>query len=325
MKGELGLATKLSCNTEKLMTQAADKSAQSPRPKGKVPIAVIIISLNEAHNMEDVLDNLEGWAQEVFLVDSFSSDQTVNIALARGVYVVQRRFTNFGDQWNFALSHLPITAPWTMKLDPDERLTDELKTSIERAITKNEINGFLMNRRLWFMGTPLPVRMKILRLWRTGTGRFSDVSVNEHLLVEGGVAHLKGDLEHHDSPNLHHWYDKQNRYSTMEAVMRIEKAGYAEKPEIFGSALQRRMWLKSIRHRLPFRNLLMFLYCYFWLGVWRAGRAGFVWARCRADVYRMIDLKAEEMKLLGTVYKPPRVPLGDPNPEAIQASTVSTE
>lgn len=98
------------------------------------PLAVIMISLNEAHNMEAVLENLNGFAREVFLLDSFSSDATVDIALAGGVHVVQRRFRGFGDQWNFALNHMPVTAPWVMKLDPDERLTDELKTSIRAAL-----------------------------------------------------------------------------------------------------------------------------------------------------------------------------------------------
>ncbi len=69
---------------------------------GNVPVAVIMISLNEAHNMKGVVQNLKGWAQEVFLVDSYSSDGTVDIALGHGVSVVQRRFRGFGDQWNFA-------------------------------------------------------------------------------------------------------------------------------------------------------------------------------------------------------------------------------
>ena len=97
---------------------------------GVAPVAVVMISLNEGHNLEAVLQNLAGWAQEVFLVDSYSQDDTVDIALRHGVQVVQRRFRGFGDQWNFALRELPITAPWTMKLDPDERLSDELKARI---------------------------------------------------------------------------------------------------------------------------------------------------------------------------------------------------
>src|SRR6202022_3823130 len=93
-------------------------------PPGCAPIAVVMIALNEAHNMESVLQNLAGWAQEVFLVDSYSSDGTVDVALKHGVHVVQREFRGFGDQWNFALRELPITAPWTMKFDPDERLSE---------------------------------------------------------------------------------------------------------------------------------------------------------------------------------------------------------
>ena len=92
------------------------------------PVAVIMITLNEAHNLEAVLENLTGWAQELYIVDSYSTDQTVEIALKHGVHIVQRSFRGFGDQWNFALNALPIKAPWTMKLDPDERLTPELKS-----------------------------------------------------------------------------------------------------------------------------------------------------------------------------------------------------
>ncbi|RYZ33892.1 MAG: glycosyltransferase [Sphingobacteriales bacterium] len=118
--------------------------------------------------MDAVLQNLAGWAQEVFLVDSCSADDTVGIALRHGVHVVQRRFRGFGDQWNFALGELPITAPWTMKLDPDERLTYELKTSIKSLIAAGRTDAIIVQRRLWFMGAVLPISQPILRVWRTG-------------------------------------------------------------------------------------------------------------------------------------------------------------
>ena len=75
----------------------------------RAPIAVVMITLNEAHNLEAVLDNLQNWAEQVFIVDSYSSDATIDIALRRGVHVVQHAFTGFGEQWNFALQNLPIT------------------------------------------------------------------------------------------------------------------------------------------------------------------------------------------------------------------------
>lgn len=290
-------------------------------PPGSAPIAVIMISLNEAQNMDAVIANLKGWAQEIFLVDSYSSDQTVDIALSHGVHVIQRPFQDFGNQWNFAVRELPVTAPWTMKLDPDERLTDELKHAITTAIAEDIFDGLVVTRKLWFLNRPLPVTQDLMRIWRTGTCKFSDVAVNEHPIVEGRIGRLDGILEHFDSPTLHHWYEKQNRYSTMEAAMQLKKASLAAKPRLFGSALQRRMWLKRNRYRLPLRNLLMFFYCWLVQGGWRAGWTGWHWARLRAEVYRMIDLKAAEMKQLGKIYTPPPSPTGSPHPGAVQVET----
>ena len=279
-----------------------------------------MLSLNEAHNMEAVLSNLKGFAQEVFLVDSFSSDATVDIALANGVHVVQRRFRGFGDQWNFAMQSLPVTAPWTFKLDPDERLSDELKESIAELTSRTDIAGWTVRRRLWFMGHPLPVVQVLLRGWRTGTCRFSDVLVNEHPLVEGKLAHARGNLEHHDSPDLHHWYDKQNRYSSAEALAAFRGSALSATPRLFGNALERRMWMKSKLLRLPFRSLAVFLYCYLWQGAWRVGRVGFIWARLRADVYRMRALKLYEMQIRGReLHLPPRAATGPQHPLAFQA------
>ncbi len=282
------------------------------------PVAVVMISLNEAHNLNAVLENLEGFAREVFLVDSYSADRTVDIALERGVHVVQRRFRGFGDQWNFALERLPITAPWTMKLDPDERLTDELKAAIRAAISKDGCVGVSMRRRLWFMGRPLPVRQRLVRVWRTGSCRFSDVAVNEYPIVDGPVIEIDGDLEHHDSPNLHHWFDKQNAYSTAEALSAWRNAPLSATPRLFGTSLERRMWLKRRARGLPFFPLMMFLYCLLVKGAWRGGGVGVIWSLMRADVHRWRRYKLHELEILGAPYEIPRPGLGTPHPRVPQ-------
>lgn len=258
-----------------------------------------MISLNEAHNMEAVLANLKGWAQEVFLVDSYSQDETLDIALKYGIQVVQRRFRDFGDQWNFALEHLPITAPWTMKLDPDERLSDELKANLVDAIRRNENDGFSLERRLWFMGRPLPVRQTLVRLWRTGLCRFTDVAVNEHPIVRGAIWHVDGEIAHYDSPDLDHWLEKQNRYTTAEAIIAFEKSPLADTPRLLGTNFQRRMWLKKNFYKLPCRYFLLFLYHWLWLGAWRAGWVGYAWARLRSDYMRLIEYKRREIEITG--------------------------
>lgn len=287
-------------------------------PSGKVPVAVVMISLNEAHNVEAVLDNLKGWAQEVFLVDSYSQDETVDIALRYGVHVVQRRFRGFGDQWNFALRELPITAPWTMKLDPDERLSGKLKQDLQEKLCDGSIEGFSVIRRLWFMGRPLPVRQRLLRVWKTGMCRFTDVDVNEYPVVDGKVVLAKGELEHHDSPDLDHWLEKQNRYTTAEAVAAYQGGRLADRPRLFGTALQRRMWLKKYFYYLPFRYFLFFLYHWLWLGAWRAGWVGYAWSRLRADVMRLVEYKRREIEITGRLPVKRVYGAGRPDPRVPQ-------
>jgi hypothetical protein len=268
-------------------------------PHGSAPVAVVMLSLNEGHNMEVVCQNLAGWAQEVFLVDSFSQDDTVEIALRHGVHVVQRPFRGFGDQWNFALRELPITAPWTMKLDPDERLSEELKASLKAAMEQGVGDAFSLERRLWFIGRALPIRQTLVRVWRTGHCRFTDVAVNEHPVVDGRLVHVAGEMAHHDSPDLDHWLEKQNRYTTAEAIIAHEGRPLADTPRLFGTALQRRMWLKKHFYRVPFRYSLFFLYHWLWLGAWRVGWVGYAWARLRADVMRLVEYKRREIELTG--------------------------
>lgn len=285
---------------------------------GAAPVAVVMISLNEGHNIESVLENLKGWAQEVFLVDSYSKDNTVSIALHHGVHVVQRRFQGFGDQWNFALNQLPITAPWTMKMDPDERLSPTLKDNIVNVIRSNSCNGIEFDRRWWLMGSQLPIRDKVLRVWRTGCCVFSDVAVNEHPIVEGHVRFVIGDMEHMDSPDLDHWIEKQNRYSSAEAVTLYKGQNLAAKPELFGSALQRRMWLKWHFYRVPGRHIILFLYFWIYRGLWRSGKVGYYSARLWTDVFRWKELKMLEMKITGRILGQKVYGPGQPDPRVEQ-------
>ena len=262
--------------------------------------------------MDDVLANVSGWAREIYLVDSYSTDDTVELAMKHGATVVQRAFKGFGDQWNFAVHCLPVTSPWTMKLDPDERLTPELKAGIEAIILANTADAVVVRRRLWFLGRPLPISHNLVRLWRTGSCEFSDVTVNEHPMVNGVHETAEGELEHHDSPNLHHWWEKQNRYTTAEAIAALNQSSLSATPKLLGTRLQRRMWLKANFRRFPFRYAILFLYLLIFEGAWKAGFRGLIWSRLRAEVYRMIDLKLYEMNC-GVIYDLPDVPQGKPD------------
>jgi len=264
-------------------------------------IAVILITLNEAHNIKQVYDNLNGWADEIFIVDSYSKDNTVDIALSYGINVVQRKFRGFGNQWNFALNELPISSSWVMKLDPDERISDELKGNIIKTIESESFDAISFNRRLWFMQKPLPIYQKIIRVWKSGHCHFSDVSVNEYPIINGNVGFIYGDLEHYDSPDLDHWLEKQNRYTTSEAIIFYQRTPLSDKPYLFGTTLQRRMWLKVNFYKLPFRYFILFIYHWLIQGAFKAGKAGFVWARLRSDVMRLVEYKKYEMSIANKI------------------------
>ena len=286
----------------------------------KLHITIVMLTLNEECNLSGAIQNCMDWAEEIYIVDSCSTDNTVDIALEHGVKIVQRPFTNFGDQWNFALERLPIKTKWTFKLDPDERLSEELKNEIGELVNgAPSCRGYIMDRRLWFIGKPLHVLAPVLRLWRTGKCRFSDVLVNEYPVVDGPVGKLKGILEHFDSPDLHHWWDKQNRYTSMEAIMRARGDPFAAEPKLFGSTLEQRMFFKRLFFKLPFRYQLQLLYELFGRGAWRDGYVGLAWARLRVEVMRMIDLKTKEMKLTGRVPAVPKPLAGEFNPRILSS------
>ena len=276
-------------------------------------IAVILITLNEAHNLKRLFKNLRGWANEIYVLDSYSKDNTVDICLQNGIEVYQRKFTNFGDQWNAALNLFDVKSDWVMKMDPDETLTDELKNNIFNELNNNDCEGFYLNRRLWFMTKPLPVKQKILRIWKKGKCAFTNSLVNEHPVVEGKLGFCKGDMSHFDSPNLEYWTHKQNLYTTAEALARFKNLGLAEQPKVFGNSLQRRMFLKKIFYYIPFRYLILFLYHFIFLGAFRSGKIGYIWSRLRADVYRNTEYKLNEYKITGLVDLETNFGHGDPD------------
>ncbi|TRO64269.1 glycosyltransferase family 2 protein [Christiangramia sabulilitoris] len=267
----------------------------------KLPITVVMLTLNEEFHLGDAIDNVKDWAEEIIIIDSLSTDRTVDIALDKGVKIIQRAFTNFGDQWNFALKNLPIKTKWTLKMDPDERLTEEVKRDIARICKQNEaFTAYEVSFRLWFMGKPLKVRLKnIVRLWQTGKVTFTEVLVNEHIETEGDVGKIKGFIEHYDIRDMHQWVEKQNVYTTMEAIRILNKLSLAAKPNFFGSRRERTMFIKKIFYQIPFRYQLLWLHRFFVRGAWRSGSNGFYWASARVIVAKMVEYKYKEGLITG--------------------------
>lgn len=263
---------------------------------GKLPLTVVMITLNEGHNLQDCIKQLSGWASQVCILDSFSNDNTKAIAKQFGVKFIQRRFTYFGDQWNYALNVFKIKNTYTMKLDPDERLTQQLKLNIEKTLTNNNsFEGLTITRVLSFLGKKLPIEQKILRIWKTGSVVFSDVLVNEHPIIKGKVINIKGELLHIDSPSLEHWISKQNKYTSAEAQSKLLNGKLSYTPNLFGNKNERRMWLKQNFSNFPFRFFLLFVYYFFYKGLFKCGKEGYIWTHLRVEVMRMREFKYFEI------------------------------
>lgn len=284
-------------------------------PEGTVPVTVVMITLNEGHNIPEVLANIRGWAQRVLIVDSYSRDGTVDEALTGGAEIVQRRFRGFGDQWNFAISGLPIDTPWTMKLDPDERLSLDLKARIQEAIADPSVGAISFRRRWWLLGGPLPIHDVVLRLWRTGECEFSDQLVNEHPVTKSNPRIVNGFMEHLDSPDLDHWLEKQNRYSTAEAITYVQDQNPVSLSQALrGERWQRSMWIKRNIYRLPFWESFLFLYFFAFRGLWMAGPRGAAAARLWRDCHRWRWMKIREMQRTGQTHIKPVHGHGLPDP-----------
>ncbi len=301
-------------NEPKVKTEATC----SPSSATVLPITVIILTLNEEENLPDAIDSVKNLAKEVFVVDSCSVDRTVDVALERGVQIVQRPFTNYGDQWNWALERLPIKTPWVLKLDADERVSGSLRQEMRTLLSGDpRESAFIVPIHLRFMGRRMHPQIRTTRLWRSGKARFAKVLVNEHLLVDGAIGHLRCGIEHMDSPNLHRWYEKQNRYSTLEAIMRVKGDPLSAKPALFGTPLERRMFLKNVFYRIPFRYQLKWLDEAFRRRALLDGAIGLAYIRLRVEHYRATELKIKEMELTGNILDFPKVPAGGFDPRVL--------
>jgi glycosyltransferase involved in cell wall biosynthesis len=273
------------------------------------PLSVIILTFNEEANLPAALDSLKAWAEEVFVVDSYSTDRTVEIALERkndGVRVVQHVFQDYSRQWNWALEHLPVSQPWVMKLDADERATEDFRDEVTARITSPDTRetGFVVHWRPVFMGRRLRwggvYPNGNLRIWSRGRARAGRRAVNEHLHVDGAVGQIHATIDHYDFKSLTHWIDRHNRYSSMEAG-EMESAGLRIEtpPQLFGQPYERRMWLRRVYNSMPARPFLYFLYCYFLRLGFLDGRVGFRYCFLRSTFFYWIDLKYAEFVRTG--------------------------
>jgi len=259
----------------------------------RIPVSVIVPIKNEAANLPRCLDCVK-WADEIFVVDSQSTDGSIAIAQQRGAQVVQFEFNGtWPKKKNWALEHLSLRNEWIFILDADEVLPPPAEAEFAKAVTDaGDIAGYWINRRFMFMGRWLRYAYYPnwnLRLFRHALGRYEkltdaptnsgDNEVHEHVLVSGRTGKLNVEIDHYAFPSIDVFVEKHNRYSNWEARVAADARLNSSSEKIDSQVVNRRRKLKTLSQRLPFRPLLRFLYVYIWQKGFLDGAEGYYFAR----------------------------------------------
>jgi glycosyltransferase involved in cell wall biosynthesis len=291
----------------------------------KVPVSVLIPAKDEAANLPACLHSLAR-ADEIFVVDSHSSDTSVQVAEGYGAQVVQFQFNgHWPKKKNWALEHLPFRHEWVLIVDCDERITPELWNEIEHAIENSEFAGYYLNRRVYFLGQWIRHGGKYpdwnLRLFRHKLGRYEnlgtaaipntgDNEVHEHVILAGQAGYLQQDMLHIDFRDIYQWLARHNRYSNWEAQVYLnlltgKAASGTIGATLWGDPVQRKRFLKQIWVRLPLKPLLRFVWVYFLQLGFLDGRAGYIYARLLSQYEYQIAVKLLELQEFGGVLNQP--------------------
>ena len=273
---------------------------------GRAPLTVIILTRNERENIGPCLSYLR-WADEVILVDSFSSDDTVERALAErpDAKAFRNRFEDFGQQRNWALDHTQPKHDWILFLDADERCNSECAAAIRVAIADPGRNvGFFLCYRNYFLGrwikhcTMFPSWQ--LRLLKRGEVRYRKEGHGQREVTSGALGYISAPYDHLDlSKGLADWLDKHNAYTTQEVELILRLAREPLRmTDLFKSPIERRRCMKRLAARLRYGRIMRFFYIYVLRGGFLDGEAGLVYCLLRASLEIDVIAKLKEAEML---------------------------
>lgn len=267
-------------------------------------ISIFILTYNEEVDIADCIESALV-SDDVIVVDSFSSDRTLDIAHQYPIRVVQHTFESHGKQRTWMLESIAPKYDWVYILEADERMTPELYQECLNTAQTGEHIGYYVAERVMFMNrwirhsTQYPRYQ--LRLFRHGQVWFTDYGHTEREVCNGTTGFLQETYPHYTcGKGFSRWLEKHNRYSSDEAretLRQLENGTVDWRTILFGrSEVERRRALKDLSLRLPCRPFIRFLYMYFGLGGILDGRAGLVWCVLQAFYEYLIILKVWELK-----------------------------
>lgn len=266
-------------------------------------LSVVILTYNEALHIERCIGSVRRVSDNIYVVDSHSTDGTQEIARRLGATVVEHDYVNQAQQMQWAINNLGLDTEWVMRMDADEYLTDKLVDEVKTRLPKlpKDVTGVYLTLDVIFQGKNVKHGRlhapKIMRIWRRGKAYMEQRWMDERMvLTEGTAITFNGRFVDHNLNSLAWWTQKHNNYSNRElAVEAMRMYGIGNDDE----ALKGRNQKKGVYYRLPvfFRAGVYFSVRYFLLGGFIDGKAGLIWATLQAYWYRfLIDAKMSEMK-----------------------------
>ena len=274
-------------------------------------LSIVILTFNEELHIERCIKSLLPIAKNIFIIDSYSTDDTVNIAKSLGAKVYKNPWKNYATQYQWGLDNCPIDTKWVMRMDADEyilpELVGEIKTKLPRL--EDNISGVYIKRRVYFKdrwikhGSYYPTCL--LRIWKNSDGRMEQRWMDEHIkLSQGETVQFENDLVDDNLNDLTWWTTKHNNYATREAVdilnIIYEFLEYDEVPtKFFGTQEQRKRWLKKRYAKLPLftRPFIYFMWRYIVKLGFLDRKQGLIWHFLQGFWYRfLVDAKVYEIE-----------------------------
>jgi glycosyltransferase involved in cell wall biosynthesis len=272
--------------------------------------SVVILAYNSVETLGTTLAQAQQISDDLHVVDSFSTDDTVALSRQHGAQVAQHAFESYGAQRNWAIDHLPLKYPWQLHLDADERLTPELIASLEALPENPDHSGFLIARLVQFLGRQMrhggmsPTWH--LRLFRNGAGRCEERKYDQHFyMTEGSAGQLKGYMIDEIRMSLSEWTARHNRWSDAEVMEQTQAMhGARIQPRLRGNPVERKRFLRGLYNGAPLfvRPYALFFYRYFLRLGFLDGREGFIFWTLQTFWFRfLIDAKLFEQRNKKTI------------------------
>jgi len=271
----------------------------------KLPISLIILTYNEERNIKDCLDSVVGWADEIFIVDSGSSDKTLAITRGYTDKIYEHPFENYASQRNWAQSSLPIRNEWVLHLDADERVSLELFSELcETFRSVPKVDGFMMPRKTIFRGQWIKhgghYPSYHLRLFKKNKGKCEERLYDQHYIVNGRTAILKGDIVNTVTADIKTLIAKYKVGLEAREILYNDKRVLNIK--LNGTPIEKINWLRyKIYYRTPLfiRPVLYFFYRYLLRLGFLDGKEGLLFHFYQGFWFRfLIDMKIFGLKCL---------------------------